>query len=74
MPFEERIVLRGTENVHRPGLEAAGPVKMDETVRVSVILERESHAGGAKEAALGSETAEAFAVSARRQSVSTCPL
>ena len=40
MPFEQRTVLNGTESVHRPGLEATGPAKSDETVRVSVILKR----------------------------------
>jgi kumamolisin len=40
MPFEQRTLLHGTESVHRPGLEATGPAKSDETVRVSVFLQR----------------------------------
>jgi kumamolisin len=61
MPFEERIVLRGTENVQRPGLEAAGPVKTDETVRISIILERESNAQSSRGAVLSTEGTQNFA-------------
>src|SRR4051812_1278643 len=61
MPFEERIVLRGTESIHRSGLEAAGPVKGDETVTVSVILR---HAGGSRRSADGANSTEASEPSA----------
>ncbi|MFL6449647.1 MAG: protease pro-enzyme activation domain-containing protein [Bryobacteraceae bacterium] len=40
MPFERKIILPGSENVQRPGLEAVGGVQPDETIRVSVILRR----------------------------------
>ncbi len=63
MPFEERIVLRGTESVHRPGLEAAGPVKVDETVSVSVILQRASTLRSSGEGASNTEGADGTAVS-----------
>ncbi|MBV9679865.1 MAG: S8 family serine peptidase [Acidobacteriaceae bacterium] len=40
MTFKSRTTLPGSENVHRPGLQPSGTVKLDETVRVSVILRR----------------------------------
>lgn len=63
MPFEERIVLRGTENVRRPGLEPAGPLKTDETVSVSVILERAGSPRSSGERASNTEEIEGTAVS-----------
>src|SRR3954462_15645193 len=58
MPFEQKIVLRGTESVNRPGLEPAGPLKGDETVRVSVILERARPAEGASAPAVATGASE----------------
>src|SRR4051794_32840758 len=40
MTFEDRTILPGSENVHRPGLQPSGTIEMDETVRVSLILRR----------------------------------
>ena len=57
MPFEQRTILHGTESVGRPGLEATGPAKSDETVRVSVILARSGGAGGVEGNASGGPVA-----------------
>jgi len=43
MPFEQRTILPGSENVHRPGLQPEGSVQLDETVRVTVILKRKGN-------------------------------
>src|SRR3954453_7938451 len=59
MPFEQKIILRGTESVNRPGLEPAGPFKGDETVRVSVILTGAQGVTGASESDI--EAVEEFA-------------
>ena len=40
MTFENRTVLPGSENVHRPGLQPSGRIELDETVHVSLILRR----------------------------------
>lgn len=59
MPFETRVVLPGSESVHRPGLEVAGAFPPEETVRVSVILRRTSHALTPENVSSGTPAAEA---------------
>ncbi|MFL6417584.1 MAG: protease pro-enzyme activation domain-containing protein [Bryobacteraceae bacterium] len=58
MAFEDRIVVPGTESVHRPGLEPAGPAKPEETVTVTVVLDRAGKTRGLKEDATGSQNSE----------------
>jgi kumamolisin len=57
MPFEKKIILPGSENVQRPGLEAVGDFQADDTVRVSVILRR----AGAESTTQGGSTQESDA-------------
>ena len=40
MAFQKRVVLAGSENVQRPGLEPSGQPATDDTMQVSVILRR----------------------------------
>jgi len=59
MPFERKMILPGSENVQRPGLEAVGSFQLDETVRVSVILRRTGIAPSAENSGTTHASAEA---------------
>jgi kumamolisin len=38
--LQNRTILPGSENVHRPGLQPSGTIELDQTVRISLILRR----------------------------------
>ena len=40
MAFEKRVILAGSDNVQRPGLDAAGALDSNRTIHASVILRR----------------------------------